>query len=158
MTELDGYLRYVRWVVDKYGWTVQWVASSFHAGTSAFAYTVGLHGLGHPELLIAALTPDASKAVLNQLGRLVRDGRKLQPGDEFGGVIAAGYTLTICGPLTADGLARYPLGVAAALYGEQPPALQVVWPDAEHRYPWDAAYRELTQPLLAPPPQPHGRV
>lgn len=46
-----------------------------------FAYTVGLFGLGHPELLIFGAGPHTAAAVLNELTDRVRGGADLVPGE-----------------------------------------------------------------------------
>ena len=45
-----------------------------------FAYTVGLFGLAHPELLILGAGQETSASVLNTLGRRIREGEALLPG------------------------------------------------------------------------------
>jgi hypothetical protein len=45
-----------------------------------FAYTVGLFGLGHPELLIFGVPTDTAFGALNDLGNRIRDGQDLVPG------------------------------------------------------------------------------
>lgn len=46
-----------------------------------FAYTVGLFGIGHPELLIFGVDPETAGAVLNDLSGRIRAGHDLTPGD-----------------------------------------------------------------------------
>ena len=46
-----------------------------------FAYTVGMFGLNHPELLILGTSPQLAGAVLNELGGRVRAGLTIMPGD-----------------------------------------------------------------------------
>lgn len=45
------------------------------------AYTVGLHGFEHPEIVVVGLCIDTAVAVLNDLGERVRAGQSLSPGD-----------------------------------------------------------------------------
>lgn len=45
------------------------------------AYTVGLYGFGHPEVVIVGLCIDTAATVLNDLGERIRHGRSLAPGD-----------------------------------------------------------------------------
>lgn len=47
----------------------------------AFCYTVGLFGLGHPELLISGTDPQTAGAVLNDLAATIRGGSDLVPGE-----------------------------------------------------------------------------
>jgi hypothetical protein len=45
-----------------------------------FGYTVGLFGLGHPELLIIGAPKNTTFGVLNDLGNRIRDGQDLVVG------------------------------------------------------------------------------
>jgi hypothetical protein len=45
-----------------------------------FAYSVGLFGLGHPEVLITGVGPETAAYVINVVATRVRDGRDLVPG------------------------------------------------------------------------------
>ena len=45
-----------------------------------FAYTVGLFGLGHPELLVIGAPMNMAYGVINDLGGRIRDGQDLVPG------------------------------------------------------------------------------
>lgn len=46
-----------------------------------FCYTVGLFGIGHPELLVLGLNMDNAAGVLNDLAGQVYDGRRLMHGE-----------------------------------------------------------------------------
>src|SRR5690606_11849679 len=48
---------------------------------TSFAYTTGLFGLGHPELLVLGLDSHTAGALLNEVSRQVREGRDLVPGE-----------------------------------------------------------------------------
>ena len=53
-------------------------------------YTVGLAGFRHPELILFATIQATAVRVLNELGEVVRAGRRLRPGDAVavsGGVV-----------------------------------------------------------------------
>jgi hypothetical protein len=90
--------------------------------------------------------------ILNDLAYLIRDGARLRHGDVFTGVIPP-YDLTVIGPADDASSEAYPLNVVNGIYPHASPAKQVVWPDAEGRYPWQPGYTmEHHQPLLASPP------
>lgn len=63
--------------IRRHGWALEAVAGDEDA--PPFVYTVGLSGLGHPELILFATAPPTAAAVLNGLGELVRAGRRLGP-------------------------------------------------------------------------------
>lgn len=76
-------------IIRRCGWSIQYVGGAIcdapgcecadEAGP-AFAYTVGLFGLGHPELLIVGVEPDLAQTILNELGNRVKAGATIVPG------------------------------------------------------------------------------
>ena len=76
--------------IKKYGVYIQYVggrACSCCQGGAPdddgppFAYTVGLFGVGHPELVIVGAGVNTSAGVLNELSDRVRAGGSLLPGE-----------------------------------------------------------------------------
>lgn len=79
-------------VIRKWGWAITYVGGDDCSypgcdeppGEGArFAYTTGLFGLGHPELLVFGLSPHDSAGLLNSLGDRVKTGEALLPGLEI---------------------------------------------------------------------------
>ena len=75
--------------IRKHGWMIQYVGGDACSrpgcecasdDSSPFAYTIGLHGLAHPELLIFGVSMATAAGVLNSLGDRIRDGAALVPG------------------------------------------------------------------------------
>ena len=62
-------------------WAVQYVGEGEEPGEPAFAYTVGLYGLGHPELVVVGLGPDSADGILGRAAGMVGDGRDLVVGE-----------------------------------------------------------------------------
>jgi hypothetical protein len=92
-----------------------------------FAYSVGLHrSFQHPEVIIVGLARDVMHGMLNDLADRVRQGERFEAGatsDEF----LEGYACTfreVQGRLYVDDWQPFP-------------ALQLVYPDRERRWPWD---------------------
>lgn len=76
---LDQQDRMITEMVRRHGWAVQAVMGE---GTEPpFAYTVGLFGLGHPELIVFGQGYSSAVALLNYLGSKVRENGDLAPGD-----------------------------------------------------------------------------
>lgn len=76
-------------VIRRHGWAIEYIGGgccSFPGCDGGedeeppFAYTVGLFGLGHPELLVFGLDPDSALHLLNELGNRVKQGDALVPG------------------------------------------------------------------------------
>jgi hypothetical protein len=75
---IDEYLEHVREVVRSHGWALQSVGGS---GAVGWVYTIGLtSSYGHPELLTIDTDVGRAARLLNELGRMVRDGGRLRPG------------------------------------------------------------------------------
>ena len=62
-------------------WAVQYVGAGDQPGEPPFGYTVGLYGLGHPELVVVGLDPASMHDILGRLAGEVRDGRDLVAGE-----------------------------------------------------------------------------
>ncbi|MGN6598465.1 MAG: DUF4262 domain-containing protein [Actinomycetes bacterium] len=112
----------------------------------AFAYTTGLFGLGHPELLVFGLPASLAQALLNEVGERIRSGEDLVPGLEY-------QVGSWERPFTPESV---PNAGAIAFtanrhYGRPPqfsvPLLQLSYPDEAGRYPWQPGYvRAGSQP------------
>lgn len=137
-------------IIRTHGWAVEAVFGDHRRRRPDFAYTVGLWGFGHPELLVLGLPVDPAARLLNELGERVRAGERMQAGDEVASVLVH--------PAHVVQLLRLPrpetiLFAAQSTYrrpgGKVVPALQVVYPDSRGRYPWDPAYADTRwmQPL-----------
>lgn len=129
--------------IEKSGWMIQYVeAGDDGLAEPSFAYTVGLTGRGHPELLIAGLDPPTSARVLNTVARSAGDV-PLNPGLRLDN--PPGCPLEV---VRVDAPGEILLA-AAQLYGPGVEALQLVYPDDDGGWPWDVHYRadRWPQPL-----------
>jgi hypothetical protein len=63
------------------GVALTYVGGDSAAHQTSFAYTVGLHGIGHPELLVLGSDPGTASGLLNEVAGRVRSGRDLVPGE-----------------------------------------------------------------------------
>jgi Domain of unknown function (DUF4262) len=146
--DVDAYLVTVREGIARHGWMLQAVFPVEAGDGPPFVYTAGLAALGHPELVVYGLPHDTGGVILNELGRRVRAGRRLVHGERLDDVVE-GFQVEVLA--VAD---NQPLGVARRLYGPGVRALQIVYPDAEGRWPWedDCDGFVATLPLLGPRP------
>ncbi|HEX7321505.1 MAG TPA: DUF4262 domain-containing protein [Mycobacterium sp.] len=136
----EEYLEVIRETVVKHGWAVQFVESE----RAPYAYTVGLHERGLPELLVTGLSPQLAVRMLNSVAAYLVDGGKPLAGELI--------SLT-GGPLVEVVQVQHPdvhMNVAVALYGGGIRALQLVWPDDQGHRPWCAEFRngKARQPVL----------
>lgn len=138
-------------IVRRHGWAVQ--AVSGHGSEPSFAYTVGLFGLNHPELIVFGLEYSSAIGLLNYLGNKVRERGDITPGE----VIAWEGTGT---RVRVDVLPNpAELLFAANRYYKRPdeasvPALQLTW-DVNGAFPGEPGYSE-PEWLQPQPGEGHG--
>jgi hypothetical protein len=144
---LDQQDAWTRDTVRRCGWAIEYVHGEGERDPP-FAYTVGLFGLGYPELVVFGMDPGDSAGVLNDVGGRVRDGERVIPGEllSFTNWPHRLHVLPLVNP--AEVL------FAANRFYRRPdhdpvPALQLVWDDREGRFPWepDFAAPRWLQPL-----------
>ena len=117
---------------------VQYVVRGEESDEPPFGYTVGLFGVGHPELVVVGVGLDTAHAVLDAVGDLVLDGRDLVPGELL--ALGDGRELTVeVLPNPAEVL------FSANRFYQRPdefsvPAFQLTWADGEGFFPWDPGY------------------
>lgn len=67
-------------LIESHGWAVRMVAPLLGEEGMAFAYTVGLTAMGHPEIVEQGLPNDVGQAFLNLVAEEVRKGRRFEAG------------------------------------------------------------------------------
>ena len=151
MFNRDALIARIQDHIDRFGWSVTAVVPTYDDPCTPFAYTVGLTEHAHPELVIAGLDPITSQALLNDVAdRVVHRQARFDHGRRLHDLLA-GYDAIIIGGVATDAL--HP-GAAHARYGSHRVRLQqIVWPDRDGRFPWQAgyAYPPQVQPLLRQP-------
>jgi len=126
-------------VIRAHRWAVQYVGDGDEPDEPAFGYTIGLFGLGHPELVVVGLGPESTHAILQRASGLVAAGRDLVVGE----------LLTF--PDRPDGLVVEELPnpgevlLGANRFYERPPeysvpAYQLAWAHRNGLFPWDEGY------------------
>jgi len=128
--------------VERHGWHVIGVEGDEEG--PGFAYSIGLyHSFRHPELILFGLPVRVMHHIINGIGEQVRAGKHFEHLDESGDVLD-GYNVAF--RTVERGPYRDYLGYARWFYrGDDFPALQCVWPDSRHRYPW---HPEATPDLI----------
>lgn len=118
--------------VRDHGWSVVGVL-----GTAAdFAYTVGLqHSFGRPEVAVFGLDAEDMLEWLNSCVDHALDRGWPPDGEPFTGVLdGARVQLRTMHPSWDDSL----FGTAERFYGRPVPVRQLVWPDRNGNWPWEA--------------------
>jgi len=144
-------------VVDdilQYGWHVVNVLGE--RDLPEFTYTIGLfRSYEHPEVLIYGLPRERAHQLVNDLGEKVRQGVTYVAGNTYDDILRD-YRCTFRA-IPSSQYAEH-LGWAMWFYeGRGFPALQLVYPDAEGRWPWDGGTSESFrkhQLILADAPVP----
>ena len=140
-TTADDYLDELRRTMQEHGWAVQYVESD----RTPFAYTVGLHDCGLPELLMTGVSCAASDTPAEHR-RQGTDGpaRAGAPGQKV--AVRSGPLVEIVEVANPDAHMKW----AVAFGGPEVRALQLVWADGRGRWPWAAAFSDGRgrQPVL----------
>lgn len=123
-------------VIREYGWAVQHVLGE--AESPPFAYTIGLFGLGHPELIVFGLDSASAGRMLNALGERIRGNRDLRVGESI--ELDGTSTRVRVDPFAHRERALF----AANRFYRRPdeasvPALQLTW-DVDGAFPGDPGY------------------
>lgn len=140
-------------VIRRYGWEITYIYADSEG--PAYAYTSGLTGFGHPELIVTGVGRETARFLLNTLGERVRMGQHLRAGEllDFDSWVHQVQLIEV-DPfaseeylLTANYLYRSPDGPPL-------PALQAVYDDHEGWLPWERGYHlsPEAQPVLGPLP------
>jgi len=133
MDELASILEETRDAIEKYGFNVTAVGTS-----PPFAYTSGLFADGIPELLISGLSHEVAHGVLTNIYDLAMNGLELESGMQISDILGDGYKIML---LDIDSN-KSDMNLTRQLYGEGFPALAVILPDKDHRWPWDKGVEE----------------
>ncbi|WP_134088719.1 DUF4262 domain-containing protein [Olivibacter sp. XZL3] len=130
------------------GWHVIMVKST--AYQPSFAYTIGLwQNFNHPEVICLGLPAETMHLILNDIGELIKQGETIQLNKPYQDFLEDYLTTFIS--VDPSNIKDY-FGAALAHYQDLTmPALQFVWPDKNHRFPWaenfEPSFKRL-QPLL----------
>ncbi len=131
--------RYTAQIIRQHGVFIQSVGGDKRRRSTCFAYTVGLFGLGHPELLVLGICGRTAAQLLNTVAGRIRAGADLVPGQvlEFADWGHRVSVETVPNPAQ--------ILFAANAYYQRPdeasvPAYQLTYDDELGRFPWDAGY------------------
>jgi hypothetical protein len=136
-------------MIREFGWYIQFVMRDQRKRRCSIAYTIGMFGLGHPELVVLGVGPGDAAGLLNEVGRRVKAGANLVPGQllEFDETTHRVTVETIPNP----GAVLF----AANRHYQRPdqasvPAFQLTYDDSEGRFPWEKGYS--VEPWIQPRP------
>ena len=147
----------IKSVIRRHGWAIEYIGGGCCSVPGCdggedegppFAYTVGLFGLGHPELLVFGLDPETACSLLNDVGDRIRDDETLLPGqlltfDEWGHQVIP-EEVPNPGEIVFSANRFYQRPAEFSV-----PVLQMSYDDFEGRFPWDEGY---SNPEMQPRP------
>jgi Domain of unknown function (DUF4262) len=130
--DLEAADRNLVWQVEEHGWSVVAVAEELEV--PGWAYSVGLwHTLRSPEVCMFGLRGRDMHAWINAAGHQVRAGQALRADEERLGVLD-GFPVTVR-PVHPSWQAEL-FAIADGFYRGPVPAMQLIWPDRDGRFPW----------------------
>ncbi len=144
----DTGLRQIGETIERCGVYLQFVPQP--APLETCWYTIGLTDQDRPELILYGLPPDISRSVLHTVAGDVIAGRRVFTAGDYADDVLEGHQVQFVAVTEPD---RH-LPVAAQFYaagGAAVEALQIVWPDRHHRWPWQPGTRVDDMPVLGPP-------
>ncbi|HEY8720558.1 DUF4262 domain-containing protein [Pengzhenrongella sp.] len=125
--------------IREYGVHIVYVLPDPPHKQTSIAYTVGLFGIGHPELVALGLCQHDASSLLNDVASRIRRGSKLIPGEllTFGRWF---HRVTIeespnPGEIVFTANRHYQRPASASVR-----ALQLTYDDMAGRFPWDHGY------------------
>ena len=135
----DQYASLIADKIRQHGWFIKFVSGCSDDPPPTFAYTIGLFGLGHPELVVCGVDPGTAAGLLNELGDRIRAGANFVPGelitfDDWPHRVVL-ETMPNPGEILLMANDHYQRPPEASV-----PALQVTYDDMSGRFPWDDGY------------------
>jgi hypothetical protein len=138
-------------VIRRHGWAIEYIGGGCCSAPGCdgggddwppFAYTVGLFGLGHPELLAFGLEPETTARLFNALGDRIRDDEALIPGqmitfgEEWSHRVVP-ETVSNPGEIVFSANRFYQRPAEFSI-----PVLQLSYDDVLGRFPWDDGFSD----------------
>ena len=124
-------------VIRAHQWAVQYVGAGDEPDEPPFGYTVGLFGLGHPEIVLVGLGVADTHAILGRVAAMVSHGRDLVIGELLAWPDREGLRLVVEALPNAGEIV-----LVANRFYERPaeysvPAYQLTWALPEYCFPWE---------------------
>lgn len=134
-----------------YGWHVTKVFASGAETGPEWAFSIGLfHSYCHPEVVIFGLKLDICAALVNEIGKQVKAGKKYDVEGEYENILSDPHRCAF--RFVQQKYYHDYLGCARWFYEKDPfPTLQCFWPDKAGKFPWDGGCEPFVrdvQPLL----------
>ncbi|MFY9344320.1 MAG: DUF4262 domain-containing protein [Planctomycetota bacterium] len=106
-----------------------------------FSFTIGLwHSFDQPEVIVFGMPEEVAAELLNSLADEAAENRKFLAETRHEGLLV-GYPVRLVA-LPRERYRDYLQAAVWAYEGDDFPAVQLVWPDKQGRWPWEPGVRE----------------
>jgi len=138
--------------INRCGWAAQGVFAGEDGFPPGYLYTMGLStSYGHPELCVSGLNQDVMHQLLTGAVEAIAQHKcRFVHGNTYSEVIRDYRAAALA--VDPDVVSRYFL-IAPRVLGKSPEYVQLVWPDAQRRYPWEPGYDSAQQTLFGNKPE-----
>ncbi len=125
--------------IREHGVFIQYVGGDRATRSTSFAYTIGLHQLGHPELLVLGVSQDTVGGLLNEVAARVRGGTALAPNDILS---FDEWPHRVAVEVVPNPEEILLMAMDSAALRDSTPirAFQLTTDDRQGRFPWDDGY------------------
>ncbi len=123
--------------IEKYGCHLSLIEADNYL--PAFVYSIGLFkSYKHPEIICFGLKTDVMGSIINNVKDSIKEGEIFEPYKLYTRFLQD-YDIQFI-PVDKKFYPNY-LGYAGWFYGDFDfPVLQLIWPDKEHKFPWDEGF------------------
>lgn len=142
-------------IIAQHGWAIRGVFESEDGEVPSFAFTVGLHDRGCPELITLGVQYLIAGRLLNELAEQLVQGERKDARLVSGPVAMEGWPVKFyllpCSPGDLEG----DMAKVLERSGGSAAVAQVCWSDEMGRFPWEPGYSASmlrSQPVLGTPP------
>lgn len=137
---VSAYIDQVGATIRENGWAIQGIFATENSDIEYdFAYTIGLLERGcTAELMVAGLPLQVEAEILNEIASEMLNNQQMLPPATW--PLVGGYELKVRLFIPRADSELSP-GTARLYYNRMDvPIAQYVWPDQDHRYPWDEGW------------------
>lgn len=151
----DGIASMEERLIAEHGWAIRGVFESDDGSTPSFAFTVGLHDRGCPELITFGVQYQIAGRFLNELAEQLVSGNRQDARLIAGPVVMQGWPVKFFLLQCAAGDLNGDVAAVLARSGGSAAVAQVCWSDEAGKFPWEPGFASSlvgVQPVLGTPP------
>ena len=144
--------------IEEWGVSILSVTPRADEEGPTWTYSIGFwQQYNHPELIIVGLEGGTAGALINEVNRRVRDkGQRFESGSQSDDLLSGGYTCFFQ-KVEAQEYGDRLVGNTWFYGDDRFEVVQVIWPDLQHKHPWqqdvDPSVRKLQRLLCSLPPR-----